>query len=94
MDVEQIKRELTDRVTKVSNERTKDMANLSGLSKLTEIKDRLQGTPNFTEEIVKLLNDILKEKNINFPTNIDKEKFIADLKPTILTLTKNFIIDK
>lgn len=38
MDIEQIKIELTDRVTKVSNDRKNQLANLNGLGKLSELK--------------------------------------------------------
>jgi hypothetical protein len=76
MENEEIKNELILRFEKVSQ--------FSKSNKIEELKQFVES------DILNILNEILKEKNIKFKDN-EKSELVKYLKPTIIKLIVNYI---
>lgn len=79
-----IRQELIERVSAITS-KYRETPRSEGITGIDGLKQRASTTKSFTDEIIKTLEEILKEQNVKM--GHDEEKaLITYLKPTILEL--------
>lgn len=87
MDKEEIKNQLINEVNSLMNTDGNSFTNTHGLlDKLEMWKTKLGNVEDFGEQIVAKLNEIIKNNNIKFKDEAEKNELISFLQPTIQEL--------
>ncbi len=90
MDKEKIKIEYINEVEKIITSNVKIQKN--GIERLKAFGDNLNQFESFSQEMVSVLNKVLKKNNIVFKNEKEMKDLILYLKPTTLELLKQDIL--
>lgn len=90
MDKEKIKIEYINEVEKIITSNVKIQKN--GIERIKAFGDNLNQFESFSQEMISVLNKVLKKNNIVFKNEKEKKDLILYLKPTTLELLKQNIL--
>lgn len=86
IDIAEIKAELTRRA-----EQLYVHSDTKGLALLRELAERVKNADNFSMELTNILNQVLKEKAVEFKDEVEKEDFLKEIRPFCAELIRTYI---